>query len=179
MGNDVSCDGDYTGLAALTIEPRTLLTKQLSSGSFSTVFRFDVVARITVRVIVMHGLSDRVPRTCWGHRGNCSFGVLCPERAWRVIGYCPRCASAGDAWPLAVWPFAPPWQKWGSGVASERGERHAPEQPWQPPLHYRSLRGVADKFFVVRYAFQAVTLCASLCHCMSCIVKIQLRRRIL
>ena len=56
-------------LLALPIEIRAFLAKRLPASALTQILPLNVVARIAVRVVVMNGLFDGVPRRllrhCW------------------------------------------------------------------------------------------------------------------
>jgi hypothetical protein len=54
--------GKATHRTARTVEPLVLLTKLLAARSLPNILRFDAVAGVTVRVVVVHGRANGVPR---------------------------------------------------------------------------------------------------------------------
>src|SRR5688572_22074587 len=49
------------------LQSLALLTQRLPTGAVATILSLDVVPRVAVRVVVVHGLLDRMPR-CFLHR---------------------------------------------------------------------------------------------------------------
>ena len=63
MGVDVlSHHGHLTTYRPILADSLALFAKRLSARSLTEVFGFNVVARIAVCIVVMHGLLDGMPR---------------------------------------------------------------------------------------------------------------------